>query len=97
MAKRLAREDERKGQERKAAKRRKNLIAGGIVAVAVLAVLVVAYLAMSAGAPKRTGEGLVAKGEQAPAFSLARLGGSGSVSLADFKGKVVVVNFWNSQ
>jgi cytochrome c biogenesis protein CcmG/thiol:disulfide interchange protein DsbE len=32
----------------------------------------------------------------APAFSLARLEGDGAVSLADLKGKVVVVNFWAS-
>lgn len=32
----------------------------------------------------------------APAFSLPRLDGGGQVSLADFKGQVVVVNFWAS-
>jgi len=57
---------------------------------------VVGYLAMSAG-PRRTPAGLVANGEQAPTFSLGRLGAAGSVSLADLKGKVVAVNFWHSQ
>jgi cytochrome c biogenesis protein CcmG/thiol:disulfide interchange protein DsbE len=35
-------------------------------------------------------------GERAPAFSLQRLNGSGSVSLASLRGKVVVLNFFQS-
>ena len=96
MAQKVAREEKGKGQGKKAAKRRKNVIAGVIVGVGVAAVLVVGYLAMSGG-PRRTAEGLVARGEEAPAFSLPRLGGSGSVSSAEFKGKVLVLNFWYSQ
>jgi cytochrome c biogenesis protein CcmG, thiol:disulfide interchange protein DsbE len=40
----------------------------------------------------------VAKGERptAPVFSLPRLDGSGRLSLASLKGKVVVLNFWAS-
>jgi cytochrome c biogenesis protein CcmG/thiol:disulfide interchange protein DsbE len=35
-------------------------------------------------------------GGPAPAFSLARLDGSGTVSLASLRGKTVVLNFWAS-
>ena len=35
-------------------------------------------------------------GAQAPAFSLTRLDGGGSVSLAQFRGHPVVLNFWAS-
>ncbi len=97
MAQKVAREGKGKGHERKAAKRRKNAIAAAILGVAVVGVLVVGYLAMSASGPRRSADGLVAKGEQAPVFSLPRLGGSGSVAPADFKGKVLVLNFWHSQ
>lgn len=40
----------------------------------------------------------VSQGERidAPARSLRRLGGAGSGSLADYEGKVVVLNFWAS-
>jgi len=40
----------------------------------------------------------VARGErpEAPAFELGRLGGGGRDSLSDYRGKVVVVNFWGS-
>ncbi len=97
MGKTLARDDRGKGQQQQAAPRRKNAIAGAIVGVAGIAVLGVIYLAMSGAEPRRTKDGLVAIGEPAPAFSLPRLGGSGSVAPADFKGKVLVLNFWHSQ
>lgn len=96
MAKKLARGQGGKIQEKQTARRRKDVIAAAIVAAAVAGVLVVGYLALSGG-PRRTAEGLVARGEQAPAFSVARLGGSGSVSLEELKGRVGVVNFWHSQ
>ncbi len=70
---------------------------GGVVAAAVVAVLVVGYLAMSASGPRRTPSGLVANGEEAPSFTLAKLGASGSLSLGDLKGKVVLLNFWHSK
>ena len=97
MGKTLARGDQGKAQQKQAAKRRKNAIAAATVGVAGIAVLVVIFLATSAGEPRRTKDGLVANGEAAPPFSLPRLGGSGSVSPADFKGNVLVLNFWHSQ
>jgi len=98
MAKKLARAKKGKGPGQKgASKGRKNAVVGGIIAVAVAAVLGVGYLAMSASGPQRGPDGLIATGAQAPAFRLNRLGGSGFISLADFKGKVVVLNFWHSQ
>ncbi len=41
--------------------------------------------------------GLVATGEEAPGFTLPKLGASGSVSLGDLKGKVMLLNFWHSK
>ncbi len=38
--------------------------------------------------------GEVGKGETAPNFTLARLDGTGDFSLEDYRGKVVVVDFW---
>ncbi len=96
MARKVVREEKGKISPKRAARRRKNTIAGVIVGVAVAAVLVVGYLAWSGG-PKRTAEGLVANGQVAPAFSLPKLGGSGTLSPADFKGKLLVLNFWYSQ
>jgi cytochrome c biogenesis protein CcmG, thiol:disulfide interchange protein DsbE len=42
--------------------------------------------------------GALAKGEHpsAPAFALQRLDGSGPLSMADLRGKAVVINFWAS-
>lgn len=50
---------------------------------------------------KEQGRGIVnavaaGKTPTAPAFELERLDGDGSISLASFRGKVVVVNFWAS-
>jgi hypothetical protein len=97
MGKKLARAETSKAPQARGAKGRKKPLVIGIIAVAVAAVLGVGYLAVSASGPRRTPEGLVANGEQAPAFSLPRLGGNGSVAIADFKGKVVLVNFFSSQ
>jgi cytochrome c biogenesis protein CcmG, thiol:disulfide interchange protein DsbE len=73
----------------------------GLQAAAVLVVgLLVALLAWQV---IRTDKGRalaskVASGQkpQAPVFSLDRLDGQGTLSLADLRGKAVVVNFWAS-
>jgi hypothetical protein len=70
---------------------------GGVVAAGLVGVLVVGYLALSASGPRRTASGLIANGEEAPGFTLPKLGASGSLSLGDLKGKVVVLNFWHSK
>ena len=96
MGKKLARAGAKRsgGQE---AKRRKGLMVGGVLAAALAAVVVVGYLAISASGPRRTPKGLVATGEEAPGFTLPKLGASGSVSLGDLKGKVMLLNFWHSK
>ena len=35
-------------------------------------------------------------GKPAPAFALPNLSGSGTISLEQYKGKVVILNFWAS-
>jgi cytochrome c biogenesis protein CcmG/thiol:disulfide interchange protein DsbE len=72
------------------------------IPIAVLAV-VVALLALLAygiaqNEPDRSVDRAVASGqrESAPSLELPRLSGEGRASLADFKGKVVVLNFWAS-
>jgi cytochrome c biogenesis protein CcmG, thiol:disulfide interchange protein DsbE len=69
-----------------------------------VAVLVVASLVALLGwrvAEQEEGRGLdgaLAAGQRpaAPEFTLERLDGNGSISLADYRGKAVVVNFWAS-
>ncbi len=53
---------------------------------------------LSANEPDRGIERAISKGERkrAPALELPRLSGSGRESLADQRGKVVVLNFWAS-
>ena len=67
-----------------------------IVAVAALVALL-AY-GLSANEPDRKIDRAVARGERtgAPELELARLSGAGKGSLADYRGKVVVLNFWAS-
>ena len=72
------------------------------VPIAVVGVLV-ALLALLAYGLAQTGEDRsldekLARGEreQAPALELPKLGGGGNGSLADYRGKVVVLNFWAS-
>jgi cytochrome c biogenesis protein CcmG/thiol:disulfide interchange protein DsbE len=68
--------------------------AAALVAVAALFGLLIWKVAKDdSGAAGR-----LAKGEHpvAPAFTLDRLDGSGQFSLADLRGKAVIVNFWAS-
>jgi cytochrome c biogenesis protein CcmG, thiol:disulfide interchange protein DsbE len=59
-----------------------------VAGVAMLATILVWRLTHHTPPPK--------VGAPAPAFSLRRLDGSGSVSLASLRGKTVVLNFWAS-
>ncbi len=60
----------------------------------VLFVVLTAFSASPSGNSWAAETGLTA-GKQAPAFELRDLGGS-TVSLAQFKGKVVLLNFWST-
>jgi cytochrome c biogenesis protein CcmG/thiol:disulfide interchange protein DsbE len=62
--------------------------------IAVLAVLALVGLLVFGLLSK--GGSRVAVGEPAPGTSLPQLGGDGSESLADYKGRWVLVNFWAS-
>jgi cytochrome c biogenesis protein CcmG, thiol:disulfide interchange protein DsbE len=72
------------------------------VPIAVLGVVValVALLAygLASNEPDRAVEDSLARGEreQAPALELPRLSGEGEGSLEDYRGQVVVLNFWAS-
>ncbi|MEI6363791.1 MAG: TlpA disulfide reductase family protein [Actinomycetes bacterium] len=72
--------------------------AGIITLVGVLALLVIVLVV--ALAPKgKPADGVLPAdptGYNAPALSLPKLDGDGKISLADLKGKPVVVNFWAS-
>jgi cytochrome c biogenesis protein CcmG, thiol:disulfide interchange protein DsbE len=63
-------------------------------AIAVLAVLAVVGL-LAFGLLSKSSSG-VALGEPAPASPLPRLEGDGNGSLADYRGRWVLVNFWAS-
>ncbi len=72
------------------------------VPVAILCVVLalVALLAygLSQNEPDRSVEDALARGEleEAPALDLPKLSGGGKGSLADYRGEVVVLNFWAS-
>ena len=70
-----------------------------IAVIAVLAALV-ALLAygLVQNEPDRGVDRALARGERAPApeLSLPELGGSRTISLSDYRGRVVVLNFWAS-
>ena len=72
------------------------------VPIAVICVLgaLVALLAygLAQNEPDRGVDEALARGERkdAPALELPRLGGGGTAALADYRGQVVVLNFWAS-
>jgi len=70
-------------------------VAVGIVVIALIALL--AY-GVTSTSPSRTLDDKLARGEKpaAPHIALARLEGSGQRSLADYRGKVVLLNVWAS-
>ena len=68
----------------------------GLVAVVAILVAILAVALAPKGAPAGGVLPADPKGFAAPAVSLPRLDGQGELSLADLKGKPVVVNFWAS-
>jgi cytochrome c biogenesis protein CcmG/thiol:disulfide interchange protein DsbE len=78
----------------------KRLLAPIPIAVicAVLALFVLLAYGLASNEPDRDVEGALARGEreQAPALELPKLSGTGKVALADYRGKVVVLNYWAS-
>jgi cytochrome c biogenesis protein CcmG/thiol:disulfide interchange protein DsbE len=70
-------------------------LAVGLAVIALVALLV--YGVHSSG-PSRTLDGQIARGEKpaAPALQLTSLHDGKKISLADYKGKVVLINVWAS-
>ena len=72
------------------------------VPIAVICVLLGLFALLAYGLasnePDRAVEEALGRGEteEAPALELPKLGGGGDSSLADYRGKVVVLNFWAS-
>lgn len=68
------------------------------VLVGVAALLGLLVYGLSHSSPDRGIDDSLAKGERkaAPEFDLARLEGGGRQTLADYRGKVVVLNVWGS-
>jgi peroxiredoxin len=58
-----------------------------LVGAAVVAAVLFAFFSTPSPPP-------LGRGSPAPAFELPRLGASGSLALADLRGKVVLINFW---
>lgn len=65
---------------------------------AVVALIALLAYGLSQNEPDRDIEQALAQGErkEAPGFTLDRLSGGGERSLADYRGQVVVLNFWAS-
>jgi cytochrome c biogenesis protein CcmG/thiol:disulfide interchange protein DsbE len=68
------------------------------VIVAVVALIGLLAYGLSQNEPDRGIEQALARGERkpAPSFDLPRLSDGGRATLADYRGKVVVLNFWAS-
>jgi len=72
------------------------LKSGSIKKIAFLAVLIILTALFIAGylvMDRKTGNKIIASGDRAPEFRLQK-SDAGSVSLADLRGKVVMVHFW---
>jgi cytochrome c biogenesis protein CcmG/thiol:disulfide interchange protein DsbE len=70
-----------------------------IIALVVIVIIIGVILAVALAPKGKPVSGVLPadpKGFAAPALSLPRLDGQGDLSLADLKGKPVVVNFWAS-
>jgi cytochrome c biogenesis protein CcmG/thiol:disulfide interchange protein DsbE len=70
-----------------------------IIALVVIVIIIGVILAVALAPKGKPVSGVLPadpKGYAAPALSLPRLDGTGDLSLADLKGKPVVVNFWAS-
>src|SRR5918999_2639064 len=65
------------------------------VPIAVIAVVVALLALLAYGLASNEPEGEIA-GAPAPELELPRLSGNGTGSLADYRGQVVVLNFWAS-
>lgn len=78
----------------------RRLLAPIPIAVLVASIALVALLAygLASNEPNRGVEQALGSGdrEQAPDVELPKLDGGGEASLADYRGKVVVLNFWAS-
>jgi cytochrome c biogenesis protein CcmG, thiol:disulfide interchange protein DsbE len=68
------------------------------VVCVLLALLALLAYGLAQNEPDRGVDEALARGEreEAPALELPKLGGGGSASLADYRGQVVVLNFWAS-
>lgn len=68
------------------------------VTCALLALVALLAYGLASNEPDRAAEEALAQGEreQAPELELPRLSGGGSESLEDYRGQVVVLNFWAS-
>lgn len=78
----------------------KRLLSPAPIAVicAVLALFALLAYGLAQNEPDRSAEDALARGEReaAPSLELPTLDGDGRAALADYRGKVVVLNFWAS-
>ncbi len=71
---------------------------GAIAMVGVAALIGLLIYGVAASGPRHTLDAAIARGERppAPALVLPRLDGRGMASLSEFRGTVVVLNYWAS-
>jgi cytochrome c biogenesis protein CcmG, thiol:disulfide interchange protein DsbE len=69
-----------------------------VVAVGVLALVGLLAYGLASNEPDRDIDAALARGERqtAPVFTAPRLSGDGEASLDDYRGKVVILNYWAS-